>query len=583
MAAETITFYSYKGGTGRSLVVSHVANYLSSFGKRVVAIDFDLEAPGLHFKLGLNNRNSPVAPERGLLDLMFDCLKRAAPLPASLQEFAPVVVNNDDSRGWIRLLAAGNTESSEYWGRLAQINWHDTFYAPDGLGVPFFLELVGRVETELEPDYILIDSRTGVTEIGGVATAILPDRLVCLFTNSLESLQGTRNVIRSVAVAPRLPSRSRVEILPILTRIPELDKDTETSITESALAYLNEPAERPEATLRFDEIFILHSEPSLQVREKLLTAGEDAEPPLLRDYLRLFSRLVPPEVVEPHIERLIENALRRIIDDPDGVQKDLETLARFYPHRASLRALLKFYRLRQAAPQLILRTAARLFTLTREARDEYLQETVKNYVKVGKLDSKEVDVVELVDAVWSETGESGLGFALYSAYGNKARAREIFRTLLDSPNLSATQVRTLFEQAMRNQITDDVLDQALGVARLHANTPEILVALVDLLAESRSPAELKHFIVQSGINIDAISRIDPNLAVKIAAKMDDAISRDAAAWDAMRLHVQVRDWSAVEELGRIYTKVGELRKFEEIIRHHLPDNVAEDILHYLKP
>src|SRR5947208_1482236 len=43
-----ITFYSYKGGTGRSMALSNVAWILASQGKRVLAVDWDLEAPGLH-------------------------------------------------------------------------------------------------------------------------------------------------------------------------------------------------------------------------------------------------------------------------------------------------------------------------------------------------------------------------------------------------------------------------------------------------------------------------------------------------------------------------------------------------------
>jgi len=45
---EIITFYSYKGGTGRSMALANVAWVLASNGRRVLVIDWDLEAPGLH-------------------------------------------------------------------------------------------------------------------------------------------------------------------------------------------------------------------------------------------------------------------------------------------------------------------------------------------------------------------------------------------------------------------------------------------------------------------------------------------------------------------------------------------------------
>src|SRR6266571_5506525 len=45
---QIVTFYSYKGGTGRTMALANVAWILASSGKRVLAVDWDLESPGLH-------------------------------------------------------------------------------------------------------------------------------------------------------------------------------------------------------------------------------------------------------------------------------------------------------------------------------------------------------------------------------------------------------------------------------------------------------------------------------------------------------------------------------------------------------
>ena len=45
---RVITFYSYKGGTGRSMALANAAWMLAMNGERVLVIDWDLEAPGLH-------------------------------------------------------------------------------------------------------------------------------------------------------------------------------------------------------------------------------------------------------------------------------------------------------------------------------------------------------------------------------------------------------------------------------------------------------------------------------------------------------------------------------------------------------
>src|SRR5438094_11627 len=72
---ETITFYSYKGGVGRTLAIANVATYLALLGQKVVAVDFDLEAPGLHYKLLPSYPEPEFAKLRGMIDYIHDRLK----------------------------------------------------------------------------------------------------------------------------------------------------------------------------------------------------------------------------------------------------------------------------------------------------------------------------------------------------------------------------------------------------------------------------------------------------------------------------------------------------------------------------
>ena len=71
---EVITFYSYKGGTGRSMTLANIAGLLAQEGKRVLVVDWDLEAPGLHRYFG--NRLTAAVSEShdklpGVVDLMW--------------------------------------------------------------------------------------------------------------------------------------------------------------------------------------------------------------------------------------------------------------------------------------------------------------------------------------------------------------------------------------------------------------------------------------------------------------------------------------------------------------------------------
>lgn len=58
------TFYSYKGGVGRTTLLANVGAILARRGRRVVLWDLDLEAPGMHRIPGLEHESA----RRGFLE-----------------------------------------------------------------------------------------------------------------------------------------------------------------------------------------------------------------------------------------------------------------------------------------------------------------------------------------------------------------------------------------------------------------------------------------------------------------------------------------------------------------------------------
>ena len=67
---QIVTFYSYKGGTGRTMAMANVAWIIASHGKRVLTVDWDLESPGLHkfFHPFLNE--STVSATPGVIEII---------------------------------------------------------------------------------------------------------------------------------------------------------------------------------------------------------------------------------------------------------------------------------------------------------------------------------------------------------------------------------------------------------------------------------------------------------------------------------------------------------------------------------
>lgn len=62
------TFYSYKGGVGRSMALAQAADSFARTGLRVLMIDFDLEAPGLEEYFPVDQKS--VRANAGLFDLI---------------------------------------------------------------------------------------------------------------------------------------------------------------------------------------------------------------------------------------------------------------------------------------------------------------------------------------------------------------------------------------------------------------------------------------------------------------------------------------------------------------------------------
>jgi hypothetical protein len=95
------------------------------------------------------------------------------------------------------------------------------------------LDLQARIADELRPDYLLIDARTGVTELGSLATTILADTVVCMFVGNRESLEGTVEVIQALMRAPRLANQGPIRIVPVLSRATVADNGLVDGVAKS--------------------------------------------------------------------------------------------------------------------------------------------------------------------------------------------------------------------------------------------------------------------------------------------------------------------------------------------------------------
>ena len=221
---KTITFYSYKGGVGRTLALANIAKRLAEFGKKVCIIDFDLEAPGLHQKFSNNINKKDI--KAGIVEYIYE-YSYENKLPKSIKGFTTKIKFNIKNIQDIDLITAGNIYSKEYWKKLTLINWGSLFYEKDSQGVAFFIDLKQKIEKELKPDFLLIDSRTGITDISGITMSILADEIVLLVAKNEENIEGIKQIIETLSV----PENSFKEGIPkinlVLSRIPYFSQPKE--------------------------------------------------------------------------------------------------------------------------------------------------------------------------------------------------------------------------------------------------------------------------------------------------------------------------------------------------------------------
>lgn len=212
-----ITFYSYKGGVGRTFAMANIAALLAMNGKRILCIDWDLEAPGLEFYFGPYYSNDKT--RRGIVELITELKDNPE---EDWRNYCIAIRWNKPFIGSFDFIPAGSQDAT-YTTRMQDLNW-ESLYKESQLGEK--LERL-REEWVKEYDYVLIDSRAGVTDIGGICTIQMPDILFTFATANKQSIDGTVNIINKIlkARSEMIYPRAYLNSVPVLTRVDKNERD----------------------------------------------------------------------------------------------------------------------------------------------------------------------------------------------------------------------------------------------------------------------------------------------------------------------------------------------------------------------
>jgi tetratricopeptide (TPR) repeat protein/MinD-like ATPase involved in chromosome partitioning or flagellar assembly len=221
---QVVTFYSYKGGTGRSMALANVAWILAANGRRVLVADWDLDSPGLQkfFKPFLS---TDAAMGEGIIDLIWrfeDEARRSVKRSSDWHEEMARVERYTCSLGWdfpgngtLDFLPAGR-QNSDYSAQVSGLDWDDFYKRLKG--AVFFDAL--RDNMRRRYDYTFIDSRTGLSDVAQICTAHLPDIVVDCFTLSDQGIDGAAMMARQVP-----QGRRPIRVLPVPMRTDPAEKE----------------------------------------------------------------------------------------------------------------------------------------------------------------------------------------------------------------------------------------------------------------------------------------------------------------------------------------------------------------------
>ena len=195
--SRVITFYSFKGGVGRTTSLVLTALTLVRQGKKVVVVDFDLEAPGLSTILPVQDMEYP---KYGVVDYIIESQifkEKQIDIDQYIYPFSEKEVVGTEG-GQMFVFQASNLDkdnSNEYIEKIGRIDFGMPQYFNANNPVCRMLE---NISSRFNPDYIFIDARTGIHDIGGLTLSKYSDLAALVFYGNKQNISGMRMVINKI-------------------------------------------------------------------------------------------------------------------------------------------------------------------------------------------------------------------------------------------------------------------------------------------------------------------------------------------------------------------------------------------------
>jgi len=212
-APPVIAFYSFKGGVGRTTALASFAVQRARAGERVVVLDLDTEAPGIGTLLD-PGEGIPGA-SWGVLDYLLERpLLSATP---DLRDYYHGCVRTEvTGSGEILVIPAGRL-NMDFLAKLSRVDFQPAVPSENH---PLML-LLEQVRIRLQPQWILLDCRAGISDAAGFVLSGLPHLAVLFGTTSEQSWLGLRLILERLGAERVHRDLPQLECLVVHAMVPD--------------------------------------------------------------------------------------------------------------------------------------------------------------------------------------------------------------------------------------------------------------------------------------------------------------------------------------------------------------------------
>jgi cellulose biosynthesis protein BcsQ len=302
-----VTFYSFKGGVGRSTALGLVAGILASRNRRIVMVDFDLEAPGISvlFRSDVENFNQE---QFGVVDYVYQRYLTPDENFPSIEDCIFQV--NLSTRGELFLVPVGEYDEN-YIHRLAELDRRtlQQFYTSTANPIR---QLIEDIKKQLNPDVILIDARPGFNDTNAIALFDLADTAIICFSPTDQSFEGLRWVVR--AAGKQRDYQGKPDLRFLLTPMPLVAAEQRQIWISKVEKWLEENWILPSGITVNEVYYEVPYNPNITTLYSLIN---EVPPSLLNDYLPLA------DAIDASLPDIQPNVATTIVKNPDTILNEL--------------------------------------------------------------------------------------------------------------------------------------------------------------------------------------------------------------------------------------------------------------------